>query len=69
MTKKSKYQKTVFFFNSLVLSCSAGRVNGGFNSVFEHIFRNIYNKTKTGFYFAFLSLTLQTFTILYFSYL
>ena len=39
------------------------------NSVFAHIFAKIYRKIETGFDFAFSSLTLQAFTILYFSYM
>ena len=41
----------------------------GLNSIVGHILTNIYRKIETGFYFDFRSLTLQTFAILYFSYL
>ena len=58
MTKNGKYLKTIIFCHSPVLSCNEG-----------HIFKNIYSKIKTGFYFAISSLTLHAFTILYFSYL
>ena len=46
-----------------------GCVNGELNSVFGHIFTKNYSKVKTSFYFAFSSLTLQAFTMLYFSYI
>ena len=69
MTKNGKYLKTVIFCHSPVLSCNEGRVDGEFNSVFGHIFTNIYSKIKTVFYFAISSLTLQAFAKLYFSYL
>ena len=69
MTKNGKYLKTVFFVTlQRLLSCNE-EVYGGFNSIFGHIFTNIYRKIKTGFYFDFSSLTLPTFAILYFSYL
>ena len=36
---------------------------------FGHIFTNNYSKIETGFYFAFSSLALPAFAILYFSYI
>ena len=49
MAKNAKYLKTVIFCHSPVLRCNEGRVDGGFNSIFEHIFTNIYSKIKTAF--------------------
>ena len=58
MTKNGKYLKTVNFDQSLVLSCNEEWVDGGFNSIFRHIFTNIYSKIKAGFNFTISSLTL-----------
>ena len=58
--------KMYFFCYSPAPNCKRG-VDGGFNSVFGNVFTNNFSKIKTGFYFAFSSLTLQGFTILYFS--
>ena len=43
----------------------SGGVDGGLNSIFGHIFTKNYSKIKTGFYFAFSSLTLQAFNTLF----
>ena len=40
-------------------------VDGGLKFVFGYIYTKNYSKIKTGFYFAFGSLTLQAFTILF----
>ena len=68
MTKNDKYQQTVILCYSPVPSCKEA-VDRGSNVIFGHTFTNVCSKIETGFYFAFSSLTLQTFAILYFSYL
>ena len=69
MKKNDKYLKIVIFCYPPVLSSKEWGVDGGLNSIFAHIFTNIYSKIRTGFYFAFSSLAMQPFTILYFGYL
>ena len=68
ITKNGKYLKTVILCHSPAVSCNEELVDGGFNFISGHIFTNFYRKIKTGFHFAISSLTLQTFTILYFNY-
>ena len=68
MTKNDKCQQTAILCYSPVPSCKEA-VDRGSNVIFGHTFTNVCSKIETGFYFAFSSLTLQTFAILYFSYL
>ena len=64
--KDEKYLWTVIYCYSPVSSCKSG-LDGGLNLVFGHIRTKNYSKIKTDLYFAFSSLTLEAFTILYFS--
>ena len=69
MTKNNKYVYNLQLFVSLLYLVVREGVDGGLNSVFGHICTKNYIKIKTDFYFALSSLTLQTLTILYFSYI
>ena len=70
MYAKARYKCLIFGLSSCyspVLSREGG-LDEGLSSIFVHIVTNIYSKIKTDFYFAFSSLTLQAFTMIYFSY-
>ena len=49
MTKNDIYLQTKIFCYSPVLSCTEGGVDGRSNTIFQHIFTNIYSKISTGF--------------------
>ena len=49
MTKNDIYLQTKMFRYSTVLSCTEGGVDGRSNTIFQHIFTNIYSKINTGF--------------------
>ena len=55
--------------NLFFVPSSKKRLGEGSSSIFGHIFTRNYSKIETGFYFAFSSLTLQAFIILFFSYI
>ena len=68
MTKNQKNLWTVVYCYSPERSCKRV-LDEGLTSIFGHIFTKNNIKTETGFYFAFSSLTLQAFAILYINYL
>ena len=66
MLSQLKYLETVIIVTFLCLLIEG--LDEGLNSNFGQSFTTNYSKIKTGFICAFSSLTLQVFTILYFSY-
>ena len=58
-----KIQIILFVTPLCLVVVGRGKVDGGLNSIFGHIFTNIYSKSITGFYFTIISLTLPAFTM------